>query len=214
MNALLTSLVHIIKLASLICSLVNSLKLVSLSSESHIPGKSITLNLLLLSSSIYSSNSLYSVVVLHIPDSNNLLPIKELINIAHKYNIKILVDGAHAIGTLDLNMDLLKPDWYVGSLHKWCFTMKSVGFLYTDIINQDITKSLIVSHLYKKSYMQRFFMQGTEDQSGYLSVPVAFNFINQMGGIKSISNYNSNYNDDDRPLTGVKDKDNKDISSR
>ena len=121
-----------------------------------------------------------------------LMPIKELINIARRNNIKILVDGAHAIGTLDLNMELLKPDWYVGSLHKWCFTMKSVGFLYTDIINQDITKSLIVSHLYKKSYMQRFFMQGTEDQSGYLSIPIAFNFINQMGGIKSISNYNSN----------------------
>jgi selenocysteine lyase/cysteine desulfurase len=133
------------------------------------------------------------IIIEHITSPTAILmQIKELINIARRNNIKILVDGAHAIGTLDLNMDLLKPDWYVGSLHKWCFTMKSVGFLYTDIINQDITKSLIVSHLYKKSYMQRFFMQGTEDQSGYLSVPVAFNFINQMGGIKSISNYNSN----------------------
>jgi len=133
------------------------------------------------------------IIMEHITSSTAILmPIKELINIARRNNIKILVDGAHAIGTLDLNMDLLKPDWYVGSLHKWCFTMKSVGFLYTDIINQDITKSLIVSHLYKKSYMQRFFMQGTEDQSGYLSVPVAFKFIDRMGGIKSISNYNSN----------------------
>jgi hypothetical protein len=79
MNALLTSLVHIIKLASFIGFRINSLKFVLFSSESHIPGKSITLNLLLLSSSIISSNNLYSIVVLQIPDSNNLLPIKELI---------------------------------------------------------------------------------------------------------------------------------------
>jgi isopenicillin-N epimerase len=66
------------------------------------------------------------IIIEHITSPTAILmPIKELINIARRNNIKILVDGAHAIGTLDLNMDLLKPDWYVGSLHKWCFTMKS-----------------------------------------------------------------------------------------
>ena len=55
------------------CLLVNSLKFTFCFSESHIPGKSKTLNLLL--SSITLSNKLYAVVVLQISDFNILLSI-------------------------------------------------------------------------------------------------------------------------------------------
>jgi len=142
---------------------------------------------------IKNNKNIKFVLIEHITSPTALtLPIKELIDIAHKNNIKILIDGAHAVGTLDVNITKLDPDWYIGSLHKWCFTNKGVGFLYTSSINQSFTKNIIVSHNHKKDYMRNFFMSGTEDQSIYLSIIKSFNFINKLGGVKNIINYDNN----------------------
>jgi hypothetical protein len=79
-NALLTSETKHTKFAFFIVSYVISLNLVSFSSESHIPGRSIETNLQPSSETmILSDNSVISVVVLHTPLCNNLSPIKLLI---------------------------------------------------------------------------------------------------------------------------------------
>jgi selenocysteine lyase/cysteine desulfurase len=140
---------------------------------------------------IIKNKNIKLIIIDHITAATALImPIKEMIIIAHKYNKKILIDGAHSVGTLDLNIELLKPDWYVGCLHKWFFTMKSVGFLYSNKINQSFTKNIIISHSYKDDYMHNFFMNGTEDQSNYLSIIKSFNFIERIGGIQNIIKYN------------------------
>lgn len=61
------------------------------------------------------------------------LPLEELIAVARKHNVAVLIDGAHTCGQLP-NDQVRKlselGDFFVASLHKWMFCARSVGLLY------------------------------------------------------------------------------------
>ena len=44
---------------------------------------------------------------------------------AHKYDVEVMVDGAHCIGHFDFNIEDLNCDYYGSSLHKWLPSSKS-----------------------------------------------------------------------------------------
>ena len=122
-----------------------------------------------------------------------VMPVAEMCKIARDKGVRIMVDGAHAPGQLPLDMQAIGCDWYTGNLHKWVFALKGTAILYTRPERQAETQSLIISHFWKKSYVERFFMQGTNDQSRYLSSPSGINFItNYLGGIDNMRQYNTN----------------------
>jgi selenocysteine lyase/cysteine desulfurase len=106
----------------------------------------------------------------------------------------VMVDGAHAPGMLGgLCVPASGADWYVGNLHKWCFTVKGVALLYAaDGVRERLTQGSIISHFWKRSFSQRFFMQGTLDYSRYLSAPAALSFVAEhLGGWGAMQAYNS-----------------------
>jgi len=43
-----------------------------------------------------------------------LLPVKELISVCRRYNVMVFVDGAHTPGQIELNLEDLGADFYVG----------------------------------------------------------------------------------------------------
>lgn len=120
-----------------------------------------------------------------------VMPVKEMCAAARSRGVRIMVDGAHAPGMMDISMGDIGADWYTGNLHKWCFCLKGTAFLYTAPERQAETQSLIISHFWKLGYTERFFMQGTNDQSRYLSAPVALDFMkNQLGGVQAMRDHN------------------------
>lgn len=61
-----------------------------------------------------------------------LQPIQELNRWAKSRNITLVVDGAHGMGLMPLNMKALGIDFYVSCCHKWLCGPKGTGFVYVN----------------------------------------------------------------------------------
>ena len=57
------------------------------------------------------------------------MPVEEMVKLCHSKGVPVLIDGAHALGTLPLDLSVLKADYYVANAHKWLACPKV--FLYT-----------------------------------------------------------------------------------
>ena len=71
---------------------------------------------------LYFSHVLYS--------TGAILPARQICAEAQARSIMTIVDGAQAIGFLDLELDQLNCDVYAGSCHKWLLAPMGTGFLY------------------------------------------------------------------------------------
>lgn len=60
----------------------------------------------------------------------DLMPARELCQLARERGILTLIDGAQTFGLLDVNLSEIQPDFYSGSAHKWPCGPKEVGVLY------------------------------------------------------------------------------------
>ena len=75
-------------------------------------------------------------------------------------NVKVLIDGAHALGQLDLDLATFDPDYYTSNAHKWLCAPKGCAFLYVKEKHQASTKSLIVSHGADSGFSSQFIWTG------------------------------------------------------
>ena len=57
-----------------------------------------------------------------------------------------MIDGAHAVGALDLNVPSIQADFYCANLHKWLCTPKGTAFLWVAPERQAGLRPLVLSH--------------------------------------------------------------------
>ena len=63
--------------------------------------------------------------------TGQIMPVRQIVEMAHKHHVEVLVDGAHAFGQLAFTIDDLGGcDYYASSLHKWLGTPLGAGILY------------------------------------------------------------------------------------
>ena len=89
-----------------------------------------------------------------------------------------IVDGAHAPGQIELDLDALGADIYAGNCHKWLLSPKGAGFLYARPEAQARIEPLVVSWdwLEGAAFHELHRWQGTRDPSAFLAVPAAIAF--------------------------------------
>ncbi|MBK7096252.1 MAG: aminotransferase class V-fold PLP-dependent enzyme [Saprospiraceae bacterium] len=135
----------------------------------------------------------------HITSATGMIfPIKEVIDLLHDHGIKVLVDGAHAPGMVDLDIIGLDADIYVGNCHKWMCAPKGSAFMHVKKEFKEFIKPLVISHfndtdINGDSYWSNQFMwDGTHDFSQYICVGDTIQFMNslQPGGWKGIMDHN------------------------
>jgi isopenicillin-N epimerase len=112
------------------------------------------------------------------------LPIEEICRRARDARIPILVDGAHAPGQIELDLNSLGADFYAGNCHKWLMAPKGAGFLHIQPKHQDLIQPLVVSWGWGENCpfesdsrlqaLQEWW--GTKDPAAYFSVPAAIRF--------------------------------------
>jgi isopenicillin-N epimerase len=118
-----------------------------------------------------------------------VFPVKELVLACKERGIAILVDGAHAPGMLDLNINQLSPDWYVGNLHKWVCGPPGAGFLWVNDAHLENIHPMTISHFYKQGFINEFDWQGTRDITSILCAAIAVQWGEKIGW-KHIRNHN------------------------
>jgi len=62
--------------------------------------------------------------------TGHILPVQKICRMAHERGVDVLVDGAHAIGHINVDVKALECDYYGSSLHKWTSVPLGAGLLY------------------------------------------------------------------------------------
>ncbi|HUR88125.1 MAG TPA: aminotransferase class V-fold PLP-dependent enzyme [Ramlibacter sp.] len=129
----------------------------------------------------------------HITSTTALIfPMRELCAAARERGITTLVDGAHAPGQIDLDIDAVGEDFYVGNCHKWLCGPKGAGFLHARPEHHEMLHATVMSwgyaegtgghsgfaaYLGHSTFERRLQWQGTRDISAWLAVPAALDFL-------------------------------------
>ena len=118
-------------------------------------------------------------------------PIEQMIPILRKYNVSVLIDGAHAIGQVPIDIRALKPDYYITNCHKWMYGFRGCSMLYTAKELQGGIHPAAISSNYDvpSRYQDEFFWTGTIDYSPYMTVSAALKFRRDVGGEEAIRKY-------------------------
>ncbi len=113
-------------------------------------------------------------------------PVADLVALAHAHGVPILVDGAHAPGMLDVQIDALGADFYTGNLHKWAYAPKGTAVLWVAAPYRDRIHPVSISHAYGQGLLAEFDWTGTADPSAWLAVPAALDFHAGLPGLREI----------------------------
>ena len=128
----------------------------------------------------------------HVTSTTALIfPIAELCRRARERGVVTLIDGAHAPGQIELDLDAIGADFYTGNCHKWMCAPKGAGFLHAQPQHHAGLDAPVVSwgyvagqagHTVFDAYTgrtpleRRLQWQGTREIAAWLAVPAAIDF--------------------------------------
>lgn len=110
-----------------------------------------------------------------------VFPIERLVSVCRQRGAQVLVDGAHAVGSISFDMARIAPDYYASNAHKWLFAPKTCGWLWVDPRHQRNIQPPVISWGYRDTMKDRFDWPGTRDFTPWLCVTDAIEFWRSMG---------------------------------
>lgn len=136
-------------------------------------------------------------------------PFERLVRMCKEYGILSVIDGAHGIGMIPLNLSELDADFFVSNCHKWLYTPRGCALLHVPKRNQHLIRTTYpTSHGFqpiegsyvkarevlppnqKSSFVKLFQFVATSDDTAYYCIPAAVNFRqNLCGGEDRIYDY-------------------------
>jgi selenocysteine lyase/cysteine desulfurase len=124
-----------------------------------------------------------------------ILPVNQLVELFHRYNIPVIVDGAHALGNIEINIAAMSDvDYYFTNTHKWLYASKSSAILYVRHDHQRlyVPAPAIVDSAMTDVFESRFIWTGTRDRTPYCAILSALDYRQSLGGEQRIMDYNQN----------------------
>ena len=118
-----------------------------------------------------------------------VLPLKAMIALSHDAGARVVVDGAHAPGVLDLDIPALGADWYAANLHKWYFAPRGCGLLWASEAAQEDLHPAAISWRLDEGFTAEFDWNGTRDPTPFLCFPDGKAFMDGLG-VENVRTYN------------------------
>jgi selenocysteine lyase/cysteine desulfurase len=138
------------------------------------------------------------------------MPFEKLTAICKEEGILSLIDAAHGVGHVHLDLSSFDPDFFVSNCHKWLFIPRGCAVFYVPIRNQPLMRSTLpTSHGFipegelnptspvktdnGNTFLAQFDYTGTIDNTNYLLIPEAIKWRKEVcGGEEAIIEYNTN----------------------
>jgi isopenicillin-N epimerase len=123
------------------------------------------------------------VAVTHVSsNSGDVFPATEVFAMAREYGVLTLLDGAQSFGVLDVDLSIIKPDFYTGSAHKWPCGPKEMGVLFVArAVHERIWPSVISLYQGAVGISQKLEGTGQRDDAKLATFAEALKFQNNVG---------------------------------
>lgn len=114
--------------------------------------------------------------------TGQILPVREVVQMARARGIPVIVDGAHALAHFDFTIQELDCDNYSTSLHKWLFAPHGTGLLYVRRSEIPNVWPLQAADETRDDDIRKFEEIGTHPAANYLAIGEALTFHQGIGG--------------------------------
>jgi selenocysteine lyase/cysteine desulfurase len=123
------------------------------------------------------------VSVTHVTSTvGDLLPVADICRLCRDRGVLTLVDGAQSFGVLDVDLSVIKPDFYSGSAHKWPCGARETGVLYVNQAVQDrIAPSVISLYGGAVGISRRLEANGQRDEAAMIAFGEAIALQQEIG---------------------------------
>ena len=111
-----------------------------------------------------------------------------------KRGVDVMIDGAHALGSIPLDLQKIGAAYYTANCHKWLCAPKSAAILHVRSDKQAGIVPVIISHAGHKAepFTERFFWPGTYDPTAAICVADSIAYMESIfpGGWPAIMKRN------------------------
>ena len=120
-----------------------------------------------------------------------ILPVAELISISHAHGAMVLIDGAHALGQIPVDVAALNADFWLGNGHKWLYSPKGSAILWVRPDRQSLIEPTTISWEGRGAthFQLAFSYVGTTDNTRVLAMGAALDYRASIGSEAAIMRY-------------------------
>lgn len=113
--------------------------------------------------------------------TGQILPVKEVVQMARSRGIPVIVDGAHSFAHFDFRWQDLDCDYFASSLHKWLFAPHGTGMLFVRREKISQLWPLMAAPKALEGDIRKFEEIGTHPAANYLAIADALAFHEGIG---------------------------------
>ena len=113
--------------------------------------------------------------------TGQILPVREVVEMARRHNIPVIVDGAHALAHFPFRIPELGCDNYSTSLHKWLFAPHGTGLLFVRRSEIAGIWPLMAAPDRMNDDIRKYEEIGTHPAANYLAIGEALTFHQGIG---------------------------------
>jgi len=113
--------------------------------------------------------------------TGQILPIRKICDMAHSHGVEVMVDGAHCVGHIKVDLTELDCDYYGCSLHKWLCAPLGAGMLYVAEKNIPKVWPLLADYEKDKTKIRRLNHTGTHPVHTDLTINDSVDYLEMIG---------------------------------